>query len=296
MICIRGGDGPTALFTAGTHGDEYEGQIALLKLARELADMEIYGRVIILPALNRPAVMAGKRNSPLDGGNLNRCFPGDSNGGPTSMIAHYITSELFPLADLVIDVHSGGFSLDHLPLALARPGRTDVETAEIRKLLRSFAAPIGLVTSGVGGGGGSTLYAAAEASGIPALTTELGSGVTLSAKGLAIAETGLRRVLVDYSIADSFDLPQPEPMQLMCSLGPKMTIYAPHAGLFEPSARPGDAVSKGQFAGSLHHLDAPMAPPTALTFATDGLVTWRRFPTLSAPGDGLFGLMSEFND
>ena len=92
MLCIKGGAGPTALLTAGTHGDEYEGQIALLALARELAGMRITGRVIILPALNQPAVAAGRRNSPLDGGNLNRLFPGNPEGGPTAMIAHWTST------------------------------------------------------------------------------------------------------------------------------------------------------------------------------------------------------------
>ena len=295
MICIKGGEGPTALFIAGNHGDEYEGQVALLKLARELAGKTVSGRIIILPALNRPAVMAGKRNSPLDNGNMNRVFPGRADGGPTEMIAHYVSSVLFPLSDLIIDLHSGGFSLDHLPLALARPGRTQDETAAIRKLLASFAAPVGMVTTGVGGGAGSTLYAAAEAVGIPALTTELGSGVTLSPEGLKIAETGLRRVLRDYGIVPDYDLPEAAPTILMRSLGPQMSIYAAHAGHFEPSVRPGEVVEAGQIAGWLHHLDDVMAKPTELVFNATGMVAWRRFPTLSAPGDGLFGLMAEID-
>jgi hypothetical protein len=34
IAVVRGGEGPTVLLTAGNHGDEYEGQIALLKLVR----------------------------------------------------------------------------------------------------------------------------------------------------------------------------------------------------------------------------------------------------------------------
>src|SRR3546814_857441 len=36
ITVIRNGDGPTALFTGGNHGDEYEGPIAILDLARSL--------------------------------------------------------------------------------------------------------------------------------------------------------------------------------------------------------------------------------------------------------------------
>src|SRR5438874_1253477 len=66
VICIRNGVGPRVLLTAGIHGDEYEGKIALMKLARELEPKQIRGRIIILPAANFPAVMAGTRTSPIE--------------------------------------------------------------------------------------------------------------------------------------------------------------------------------------------------------------------------------------
>ena len=78
IAVIRNGKGPTVFFQAGNHGDEYEGQIALVKLIRELDPAAIQGRVIVLPAANFPAAMAGTRVSPIDEGNLNRAFPGES--------------------------------------------------------------------------------------------------------------------------------------------------------------------------------------------------------------------------
>ncbi|CAN7489284.1 hypothetical protein [Aminobacter sp. LjRoot7] len=59
ITCIRNGVGPTALLIAGNHGDEYEGQVALGKLARRLEPLDMRGRILILPALNYPAVVAG---------------------------------------------------------------------------------------------------------------------------------------------------------------------------------------------------------------------------------------------
>src|SRR6476660_9121307 len=96
QISNRGanGSGPTVLLMAGNHGDEYEGQVALGRLIRDLDPSEIGGRVIILPSANFPAAMAGTRTSPHDQGNLNRSFPGDADGGPTAQIAWYIETEL----------------------------------------------------------------------------------------------------------------------------------------------------------------------------------------------------------
>src|SRR3546814_12669525 len=45
ITVIRNGDGPTALFTGGNPGDEYEGPIAILDLARSLQPTDIGGRV-----------------------------------------------------------------------------------------------------------------------------------------------------------------------------------------------------------------------------------------------------------
>ncbi|WOH80338.1 succinylglutamate desuccinylase/aspartoacylase family protein [Bradyrhizobium sp. BEA-2-5] len=293
MLCFKGEAGPTALLTAGTHGDEYEGQVALRRLARDLSTTKLNGRVIILPALNHPAVRAGRRNSPLDGGNLNRLFPGTSEGGPTAMIAHFVATELFPLADLVIDLHSGGSSLDYLPLALAHPGRSESEKHAVHRLLTSFAAPYSLLTDGAGGGAGTTLYAAAEQRGIPAITTELGRGATLWEAGLSIAEGGLRRVLRDYGLAPDIAVDEPAQSRFLQYQGPSASIYAPCDGLFEPLAKPGDCVEEGHIAGLIHPLDHALATPVELRFATRGIVAFRRFLTLTSTGDALFGLAAE---
>ena len=93
---------------AGNHGDEYEGQVAVTRLAKDLQPEMIHGRVILLPMANFPAAKAGHRTSPIDDGNLNRSFPGDPAGTVTQVIAHYIESVLMKMADYAIDLHSGG--------------------------------------------------------------------------------------------------------------------------------------------------------------------------------------------
>ena len=112
IVVIKNGSGPTLLLTAGTHGDEYEGQIALHDLTRELDPVTVQGRVIILPAHHFPACMAGTRTSPIDGRDINRTFPGDDKGTFAQILSHYVTHFLLPMADAVMDLHSGGRHLD----------------------------------------------------------------------------------------------------------------------------------------------------------------------------------------
>ncbi len=61
ITCIKNGKGPTVLLVSGNHGDEYEGQVTLMKLTRRLHADDVKGRIIILSAANYPAAMAGLR-------------------------------------------------------------------------------------------------------------------------------------------------------------------------------------------------------------------------------------------
>lgn len=60
------------------------------------------------------AVLAESRVSPLDGGNMNRAFPGGADAGPTRGLAGFVTAHLLPGADLVLDMHSGGAGMVRL--------------------------------------------------------------------------------------------------------------------------------------------------------------------------------------
>ena len=173
IVVLRNGDGPTALLVSGTHGDEYEGQVALCNLTKSLDPARIQGRVIILPAANFPAVVAGRRTSPIDEGNLNRLFPGDPDGMVTEQIAYHIEHELVPMADLVCDLHSGGSSLMYVPSALYGGWQRDGSTAHGVAALKAFGSPVAYVAE-TNQGGARTLSGGAARQGIVCLGTEAG--------------------------------------------------------------------------------------------------------------------------
>src|SRR5918999_6492278 len=63
-VCvIKNGKGPTVILEGGNHGDEYEGPITICELIRELDPGRVQGRLILMPANNVHAVMAGRRTS-----------------------------------------------------------------------------------------------------------------------------------------------------------------------------------------------------------------------------------------
>ncbi|ESX00621.1 deacylase [Mesorhizobium sp. LSJC268A00] len=292
-VCIRNGEGPTAVLIAGTHGDEYEGQVALMRLARSLNPHDISGRVIILPSLNFPAVEAGRRVSSIDEGNLNRLYPGRAHGTATQMIAHYVTEVLLPMADLVVDLHSGGRSLGYIQCGLIRPGKTAQLHEKLLELLHVFGAPIGYLTDGSGGGGNTTLPATAEQFDVPVITAELGGGATFEGSGADLAVNGVLRLLKHIGVFPSCDVLEPGPVRLMDCSSRGLMVYADSDGLFEPYADVGEDVSRGQLAGLIHSIHKPCETPQEIRFAESGLVECRRFPTLVRRGDCLFCLLQD---
>ncbi|WP_177486089.1 succinylglutamate desuccinylase/aspartoacylase family protein, partial [Pseudomonas sp. F16(2018)] len=84
---------------------------------------------------------AGTRTSPIDRGNLNRSFPGRPDGSVTEKIADYFRRTLLPLADIVLDIHSGGRTLDFLPFAACHVLPDKAQQARCEAGMQAFAAP-----------------------------------------------------------------------------------------------------------------------------------------------------------
>ncbi|MFG1345550.1 succinylglutamate desuccinylase/aspartoacylase family protein [Xanthobacter autotrophicus DSM 431] len=283
VAVVSRGEGPTLLLTGGVHGDEYEGPVALMKLLGRLPDLQVNGRIIVVPAINLPAFLAGTRNSPIDAGNLNRLFPGKRDGGITEMIAHFIETELLPRADVAFDFHAGGASFHHLPTMLAAPPRDPARRADYLKLVEAVGAPVTMVMDLLGED--RTFAAAAERRGIPFLCGEFGGAASCNPDNLALVEAGLDRVLATLGIVSGQPLTPPGATRFMKVEGAQHYLYAPRAGIHEPCFRLGDEVEAGQLAVRLFDPHAPHLPPIELRFAAAGKVVCARTFAAVEPGD-----------
>ena len=292
IVVIKNGKGPTAVFSSGNHGDEYEGQVALCNLARKLDPAKIKGRVILLPMANFPAGMAGRRTSPIDDANLNRSFPGNPDGTVTQQIAYWIESTLLPKADLVADLHSGGSSLMYVPSALAKYTGDKKRDAKKKAMLEAFAAPIAYISAGGSGTGeDNTLMGGAERLGIPALGTELGGSGTVTPAALKIVQRGLTNLLVHAGILpESERIAATKPTRVVQVAGPEHFVYASESGVWEPCVELGQTVKAGQLAARIFTPETPWAKPTEMRFAGSGIVLCKRIPGRTMRGDCLFHL------
>jgi N-alpha-acetyl-L-2,4-diaminobutyrate deacetylase len=290
IVVIRRGDGPTLLFTGGNHGDEYEGPIALMKLARSLPPDALQGRLILLPALNLPAVLAGTRVSPIDQVNMNRAFPGDPRGTPTLMIADYVRRRILPLCDAVIDLHSGGKTLNFVPFCGMHLLADPAQMAATKAALLAFGAPLSLVIREFDVVG--MLDTAVEELGKPFLFTELGGGGTATASTVAIAERGILNILRQFGLVEG--AVEPAPTRLMHSPDASWFVIADNRGILEILVDLGGEVAAGQAVGQIHDIERPREPPAVYHAAQAGVLIGRHAPGLIKPGDCLAVIATDY--
>ncbi len=281
ITVIKNGDGPTALLTGANHGDEYEGPVALQELTVTLEPEDITGRVIIVPAFNYPAFRAARRTSPIDWRNLNRTFPGRPDGTVTEKIADYFNRTLVPMADIALDFHSGGKTLDFLPFAAAHVLDDKVQEAACVAAMEAFNAPYSVMMLEIDKVG---MYdTAVEDQGKVFVSTELGGGGTATAKSIAIAKKGARNLLIHAGIL-SGEMEMGPTKRLGQPDGECFT-FAESDGLIEPTRDLGDPVTRGDVVARIWPVDRTGVAPVDCYAHIDGIVTTRHFPGLVKVGD-----------
>ena len=279
------GTGPTALLTGGNHGDEYEGPIALYRFtARERID-DIQGRVIVIPAMNYPAFKAASRVSPIDQVNLNRAFPGRADGTVTQIIADYFSRILLPGADYVLDMHSGGKTLEFLPFSACHRLPDPEQDARCDSAMRAFAAPYQLRMLEIDSGG---MYdTQAENMGKVFVTTELGGGGTTRTHSIEVACRGVNNFLKHAGILQGeIEQPSEAPLSLDMPDG-RSYLFAEHEGLLEPCVDLGTKVHEGQLIARIYSVERSGIDPVDYHAPRDGLVIGRHVPSLVKMGDCL---------
>ena len=276
-------DGPTALVMAGNHGDEYPGQVAILKLCRELQESDVRGRVILVPCLTMPGSKAMTRLSPLDGKNFNRCFPGNPNGTPSEMLAHYLTTVLFPMADIVIDIHTGGRSVDFVPCAHMHLVPDLEQRQQMMAGTEAWGSEFCFLYADIAGTG--LLPVEAESQGKIVITTELGGGETVPASIHRMCQQGLRNVLIHCGVLRGETQNRQRPARWVQALDRSDYLFAPESGLFENCVELGETVEKGDLLGQIHFLEQPGREPVRVVTRTNGLLMANRSPSIVGQGD-----------
>jgi predicted deacylase len=277
IAIVSGSDGPTVLVLAGSFGDETESPVAAAQVARMLDPATMAGRVIVVPMANQPAAHAGTRNSPVDGRNLNRSYPGDVRGTPTSIIADYIERHLMSVSDLVLDLHSDGRSIHYVPsVAIIHHPDPDLRADRLGAAV-AFGAPNLLVFHSFEERNSS---GAARRAGTVRIATEMGGPDPIAA-----TVAGVLRALAWIGITSGVPKPPRQTCTVHVIRQDKDFIYALHDGVFEPLVALGSIVCAGDRVGLIHDPSRPFDKPIVVTSDTGGTVVCTRGPGLTARGD-----------
>lgn len=261
---LRGSNKNGVICFGGTHGNEYEGQIAVKRLCADLDPEQMTGRVILMPQLSESACTANSRTSPLDGVNMNRAFPGNARGSISYRISNFVTQSVFPHGRIVIDIHSGGRE-GAFPICTSfHPIPDRAQQSETAQAARLFDSPFVFIYASTMASG--LLTDQAEAEGKITLGGEFGGGETTSRFGVRHAYEGTLNVLRHYGLLEgevtrirSEQAPEP-----ILASADQLHYYVPCPcdGVWEPLVDLGAAVEEGELIGRLHsfadHASAPL--------------------------------------
>jgi predicted deacylase len=288
VIVLAGAQpGPTLLVSAGVHGDEFEGIVALQTLAAQLSPAELRGTFVAVPVVNMPAYAAGLRVNPDGRQDLARVFPGDRRGTVTEQIAYVFTQRLIRHADFYCDLHSAGqyYAIEPWVGYQLKP--------ELLPRQREAAALFGLPTVwGTPYLPGRTLSAAAQYN-VPSLYAEVTGEGRCRDEDVAALVHGVRQLLAWLGITSD----PPRPHRPLCVVEDDRPdagylqgqLRAACGGLFRPAVRLGQQVKQGELFGTIAGpVGETMA--TATVPASGRVVFLRTFPRVVA-GDPLGTVM-----
>ncbi len=253
---------PLLSIVSGLHGDEYNGVYICGLLIEWLRRMELRsayslrGRIRILPALNPLGLLTSERHWPFDRTDVDRVFPGYSQGETTQRLASWVFELLRP-SQCCVDLHSGNATFEELPQVLvfnSQPRALDLAKAMglpfvwIRRLnVYGEMSPHGLEVAG--NVQGSLAFNLAQV-GIEALVVRAGGGLRLDIHYCNQVLTALIRLALSMGVISGPPLEKTETPQI----APAQDFQSLHArfpGFFVPEIALGATVRLGEPLGQV---------------------------------------------
>lgn len=230
-------DGPTVVLMAGVHGDEINGVEIIRRVIRKKFNKPTKGTIICIPILNIFGFLNFKRELP-DGRDLNRSFPGSANGSLASQFAYHFMKEIAPIADVILDFHTGASQRNNFPQI--RCVFSDLESVSLAK---TFNPPFILNSAYIP----KTIRESVQKRGIQMLLFEGGKANSIEENIVEEGLNGVKRILSFYGMRTfKFDISEGrEPYMIQTS----KWMRAPMSGLFRSMVTNGSYVAKGEVIG-----------------------------------------------
>lgn len=177
--------GPILLVSAAIHGDEINGVEICRQLLKHKSLERIKGTLVIVPVVNIFGFIHRSRYLP-DRRDLNRCFPGTSEGSVGGRAAYLFRTEILNQCTHAIDLHTGAVHRSNLPQI-----RANLDNQEVETMSRSFGAPV-IIDSKVRDG---SLRECADKKGIPIILYEAGEALRFDLPAIKAGVQGIINVM-----------------------------------------------------------------------------------------------------
>ena len=230
--------GPVLCITAGIHGDEINGTEIARRAFSWIDPSRLSGMVIVFPMVNAAGVRSGNRYMP-DRRDLNREFPGRSNGSVTAIVANTLFTEISKNCSYLIDLHTGSFSRSNHPHI-----RVTGKDPRALELARHFG--VGIVT--ISDGPSGSLRREADNIGIPSIIYEAGEPSRFDLEQIAAGVKGIESVMAHLDMTDAAtEIEIPESRIYIRTTWVRVPFGA--GGYFFPNADLGQKVKAGDRLG-----------------------------------------------
>jgi uncharacterized protein len=263
LFLINGkGAGPTLIVTGGVHAAEYASIAAALELGQNLNPARLHGQVIVAPLINTPGFKTRSVYvNPLDNINLNRVFPGNTQGGLSEQVAAWVTENIFKKGDFYVDLHGGDLVEALMPFSIIhRSGNPEVDQKSL-EMAKVFGIPYIVVSESRG-----SAFSSAARGGIPAMLSEAGGQGIWPRTEVLRHVNGLRRLMQHYGM-----LKGAKPRELKTTVLEKFIwLRSEHDGYYYPDTAINRHVKKGQILGKITDFEGKLLQQVAAP--EDGVV------------------------
>lgn len=269
-------NGPIMFVSAGIHGDEIIGVEIVRRLLRVPNLLSLHGTLVVVPIVNTFGFINRSRYLP-DRRDLNRSFPGSTEGSLASRLAHIFLTEIVARCDLGIDLHSAAIHRTNLPQI-----RISANNERITKLAKVFGAPV-ILQSNLRDG---SLRAAAADIGKDVLLFEAGEALRFDEMSIRAGVAGVLRVMHHIGMISSKGIAKTKMPSQFCETS--NWVRAPAGGLLRAFRADGDVVSQGDLLAAVS--DPFGGEEVEILAPFDGIIVGRAVMPIINEGDALFHL------
>lgn len=266
--------GPTLFVSAAIHGDELNGVEIIRRVLSHHSIAKIRGTLLAIPIVNVFGFNSKSRYLP-DRRDLNRCFPGHSQGSLAGQLAKLFTDEVVKKSTHGIDLHTGAVHRTNFPQI-----RACLDDPVTKDLAVAFGAPV-VLNSSIRDG---SLRESAAENGVPLIVYEGGEALYFDEKAISVGVKGVLSAMRSIGmIAKSTKKQTKKPVFIAHS---SHWLRAPNSGILRIYTSPGKRVKEGDVLGVISdplgfHQTEVKARDTGI------LIGQNRLPCVNS-GDALF--------